>query len=252
MDPYKTLGVSREASEKEIKRTYRKLAKKYHPDVNDDPKTTKKFKKVTKAYKMITGNESIETDFNFHRKNFEDIQKEFWNIFDLGSKRRKKKKRIYKNIKIFLSDIINKRKIKLKIDNKKIKFTIPEKIRPGKNIKINHEPPIIIEFEVESEHFDIQGDDLIYQTKIDYIQALTGHKITIPNLKKGEKDYIIETPINCPRDHTIRLKNAGLRSKSGVKGDIVINIEVDKTYIPRKKLDEIRDFMKRGGYNEIS
>lgn len=54
-DPYTTLGVSRSASEKDIKSAYRKLAKELHPDKNkDNPQATERFSKVTHAYDLLS------------------------------------------------------------------------------------------------------------------------------------------------------------------------------------------------------
>ncbi len=57
-DPYTVLGVSRSASEKDIKSAYRKLAKKYHPDQNpDDPSAHAKFAEATNAYDLLNDKE---------------------------------------------------------------------------------------------------------------------------------------------------------------------------------------------------
>ncbi len=53
-DYYEILGLSRDATSEEIKKVYRKLAKKYHPDANkEDPKTEEKFKKIAEAYSIL-------------------------------------------------------------------------------------------------------------------------------------------------------------------------------------------------------
>ncbi|MGC9522149.1 MAG: DnaJ C-terminal domain-containing protein [Anaerolineae bacterium] len=54
-DYYGVLGVSKDASEKEIKSAYRKLARKYHPDLNPDDKAAEeKFKEVNEAYEVLS------------------------------------------------------------------------------------------------------------------------------------------------------------------------------------------------------
>src|SRR6476659_6350432 len=54
-DPYTTLGVSRGASEKDIKSAYRKLAKELHPDRNkDNPQAAERFSEVTRAYDLLS------------------------------------------------------------------------------------------------------------------------------------------------------------------------------------------------------
>ena len=54
-DPYQTLGVTRSASEKDIKSAYRKLAKELHPDRNkDNPQASEKFSQVTNAYDLLS------------------------------------------------------------------------------------------------------------------------------------------------------------------------------------------------------
>jgi curved DNA-binding protein len=53
-DFYDALGVSRDASTEEIQRAYRKLARRYHPDVNRDPGAEDRFKEVSEAYQVLS------------------------------------------------------------------------------------------------------------------------------------------------------------------------------------------------------
>ena len=57
-DFYQILGVPRTASQDEIQRAYRKLARSYHPDVNKDPAAEERFKEVSEAYDVLSDPES--------------------------------------------------------------------------------------------------------------------------------------------------------------------------------------------------
>jgi DnaJ domain len=57
---YAILGVNRSATPNQIKSAYRRLARKYHPDVNADPAASEKFTKITEAYQILSNPESRE------------------------------------------------------------------------------------------------------------------------------------------------------------------------------------------------
>jgi hypothetical protein len=56
-DFYDLLGVDPDADEDDLKQAYRRLARQYHPDVNDDPRATAQFKTVRRAYEILTDSE---------------------------------------------------------------------------------------------------------------------------------------------------------------------------------------------------
>ena len=71
-DYYEVLGVSKNADENAIKKAYRKLAKKYHPDTNSgDADAEKKFKEVTEAYSVLSDKEKRKLYDQFGHAAFE-------------------------------------------------------------------------------------------------------------------------------------------------------------------------------------
>jgi curved DNA-binding protein len=77
---YKTLEINEGASESEIKKAYRKLARQYHPDVNKDPSAEEKFKEINSAYEILSDKQKkqqydMHGDNMFGGQNFSDFSR---------------------------------------------------------------------------------------------------------------------------------------------------------------------------------
>lgn len=127
-DYYEVLGVNRNSTDDEIKKAYRKLAIKYHPDKNQGDKVAEeKFKEATEAYEVLRdpdkrgrydqyGHQGVEGSINgFDFGNFEDVVNDifgdFGDLFGFGGSRRqggpKRGKSLQMEIKITLEEVIH-------------------------------------------------------------------------------------------------------------------------------------------------
>ncbi len=93
IDPYKVLGVSKDATIDEIKKAYRKLAKKLHPDVNPGKDSEKRFKEVSHAYELI-GTKEAKAIFD---RGETDEQRQHEYEESMSSQKRKSKNPFYYN-----------------------------------------------------------------------------------------------------------------------------------------------------------
>ena len=96
MDYYTILGVPQQADDSQIKQAYRKLAKKYHPDLNpDNPAAEEKFKDIVEAYETLSdtakrkkydatlmqSSDTIRGAYTQNKPHPDSIKKQFWQLW---------------------------------------------------------------------------------------------------------------------------------------------------------------------------
>jgi curved DNA-binding protein len=172
IDYYKILGVPKTANEKEIKKAYRKLARKYHPDLNpNDKEAEKKFKQVNEANEVLSNAENrkkydqygedwqnaeayekakqqqqysqqynAQGDFDgYSEKDFSEF---FESMFGGRSSRAQGRQAKFRGqdfnakLQLNLKDVYTTHKRTLTVNNKNIRITIPAGVENGQVIKI--------------------------------------------------------------------------------------------------------------------
>ncbi len=174
IDYYKILGIKKNASEKEIKKAYRKLARKYHPDVNpNDDSSKKKFQEVNEANEVLSHTENRKKYDKYgkdwkHGEEYEKAQKQqqqyssgrqqqytgfddhsqgdfsdfFESMFGNSYQQHSRSQAKYRGqdfnatLQLNLKDIYHAHKQTLTVNGKNIRLTIPAGVENNQTIKI--------------------------------------------------------------------------------------------------------------------
>ena len=272
-DYYQILGVSKEASQEDIKKAYRKLAHKYHPDKGGDEK---KFKEISEAYQILgskkkrtqydkfgrvfEGGQGFGQDFGgfdpgafwgsqgaqgFDSINLEDLFEEFF-----GFGRKSKRKDINQG-----RDIEVKMGIDLKdtLQGLKKKITIPKKVVCPRCQGSGGEPGTRIK-----ECFSCRGTGQVQQMKKTFLGTITRYVVCpecegkgkIPenlcNVCKGEgridseEQIDIYIPLGVDSGQTIKFPGKGEAGRRGGKaGNLYVRIFVEPHPLFKRKGDDL-------------
>lgn len=173
IDYYKILGVKKDASESEIKKAYRKLARKYHPDLNpNDKEAERKFKEINEAHEVLSDAENRKKYDKYgkdwkHAEEFEKARQQqqyqqrsqgqssqgytesdFSDFFESmfggaraggragGRQARFKGQDFHAELQLELIDVYKTHKRTLTVNGKNIRLTIPAGVENGQTIRI--------------------------------------------------------------------------------------------------------------------
>jgi curved DNA-binding protein len=256
MDYYTTLGLPRGASDAEIKKAYRSMAMKHHPDRGGDEK---KFKEISQAYEFLSdpqkkqiidlGGDPNAQPGGFHQQQgnpFEfhfgtgDLHDLFGN-FGFGGRAQRRNKSLNINVEISLEDVLNGKTLNAEIGvpggrKKMINIDIPAGIDHGQQIKYtgigdNSIPDVrpgdLIVNVYIGRHpmFRREGDSLIFEKTISAWDAMLGSDIDIITLDK--KNLNISIPPGTQPETILSCRGEGLPNmRSKQRGNLLIKIKV--------------------------
>ena len=261
---YETLEIDENATSSEIKKAYRKLAKKYHPDINKSSQAEEKFKEINAAYEVL-GDEKKKSQYDMHGdsmfggQNFHDFAQGQGSGVDIndilsqmfggaggfgqqgfgqqgfgGGGFGKPDLDMQATLSIdFNTSILGGTK-NVSISGESFDIKIPEGIQNGQKIRAKGKGKqaqgfprgdLIITLKVdESDDYERDGDDLIKSFNISLYQALFGGKIEIETL---HKTLNLKIPQNTKQNQKFRVKELGaLNRKTKQKGFLYLKANV--------------------------
>ena len=194
-DYFKILGISRNATDKEIKSAFRKLARQFHPDLHPhDEKAESEFKEINEAYEILSDEDkkkSYEQFLSYWFKNRDGKSGDFY------GENNDKRFDEYLNFDDFLSDLIGR-------------FS-----ELGKEIYSN----ISLDKNDQSLNLDAK-----FALKISFFEALNGAK---KNFLVNDERIEVKIPQGIETGSQIRIKNKGnIQSGKGKRGDLLIEISI--------------------------
>ena len=261
---YETLEINENASADEIKKAYRKLARKYHPDVNKEASAEEKFKEINAAYEVLSNPEKKQQydqygDSMFGGQNFHDFARKQGSNVDLDEILRQmfggaggfnrsgfsqggfggfggfNEPDLDTNAQVTIAFEVailgGKQHITLNNDSFDVK--IPEGIEDGQKIRAKgkgksyqgQRGDLILKINIEtSSEYTRSGDTLTKYFDVPLKTALFGGKIEIKTLHK----YItLKIPQNTKQNQKFRVKELGvLNRKLGIKGDLYLKANI--------------------------
>ena len=273
-DYYKILGVPPEADDKEIKAAYRKLARKYHPDVNADADAESKFKEVAEAYKVLKDAEKrAEYDqlrqFRDARGGFQpppgwqsagaasgggreaDFSDFFESLFGGGFSRRggpRPGRDLEMDLPLFLEDTVADTRKPISVHGRPLNVTIPagtadnERIRlkgkgePGSDGAPSGDLYLRVRL-VPHPVFDVEGHDLLVTVPVAPWEAALGAKLQVPTLSGR---ISLTLPAGSQTGRRLRVKGKGLAGKK-TQGDLYAIIKI---VMPERISDRDRELWR--------
>ena len=264
MDHYSTLGVSRNASQEEIKKAYRKLAMTHHPDKGGNPV---EFQKLNDAYEVL-GDASKRQQYDnpaarnpfmgqqFDQNNF-DLNDLFNHIFGggRGPQAGFNQKQIFRTqVAVSLVDVYNGKEHSLQLTTptgvKVVNVKVPQGINNGDQVRYENVidgGTLIIGFHIVPDlRFDRNGDDLYCNLPISVLDLIIGTKVKF-NTISGKTIEVTIPPNTQPSQH-IRLPGMGMHVKNSPNmfGDQILLL---KPFLPDNIHSDVIESIQRNQVN---
>ena len=233
MDPYSVLGVSRNASQEEVKKAYKKLAMKHHPDRGGDET---KFKEISEAYERII-NPQANNDFEYTPGGFgfrrsgsvDDIFSDFFDFHNGRAQRRSATVQV--SIWITLEDVAQggDRQISLQSNSgvQAVNITIPRGVLDNTQVRYPDIGPngqdVIIVFRVRPhKQFErIKSVDLQTEVDVDFWTLILGGKVNVKTLLG--KNLGLRIPAKTNPGTLMKMSGQGIQNTRQT-GDLYVKI----------------------------